>query len=396
MTATIVVTGPFDGPNFVDGIAVQENEYTVINSTKAILTFPGGMDDSITYKQILHGTDFGVTSDGRYTGTVTGFDAYDLNVPGTAWHVTGFDTPLHVVNTTASGGIPFAQVLISPNSWNYIGNGFEDNFAGSPFDDMFTGKAGNDTFKGFSGSDLFHGGLGADTLEGNQGSDSVFGGPGDDLIKGGGDADSLHGATGQDTIHGGADPDHIFGGDGADLLFGGGAGDFIRGGKSADVAVGGAGGDRIFGGAGADDLRGGVGVDTLYGGGGGDHLSGGVSSDVLFGGSGADVIAGGRAADFIDGGPGNDILSGNVTGSRTPDHAFDAFIFDAKFGHDVITDFEVDYDTISFTGGITQADVTVTDVGPDVNISVDFHGTQSILVLGVAHHFDPSVDIFYS
>ena len=67
-----------------------------------------------------------------------------------------------------------------------------------------------------------------------------------------------------------------------------------------------------------------------------------------------------------------------------------------EFGHDVITDFHIGFDTIAFAGGIDESDVTVKTKGDDVKIVVSFLGTQSILVKGVADQFDPDIDIVYA
>jgi Ca2+-binding RTX toxin-like protein len=395
MTATIEVSGPFDGPNFVDGMAQQNAEYKVINSTTAVLIFKGGLDQTVTYTQVLHGTGFGVTDDGRYTGTVTGFDAYDLNLPNTSWHVTGYNAPLNIVNTNVSGDVPFPALLASPIDWKYDGSAFADVFIGGPFGDVLIGHHGNDEFTGLGGDDTIRGGRGRDTLSGNQGADTIYGGAGRDKIFGGTDADVLHGGRAGDIIRGGADGDQIFGDLGADHLFGGAGADSIWGGGSADFIRGGAGGDTIYGGRDTDVLRGDNGVDSLHGGRGGDFIYGGNATDKLFGGRGGDVVAGGSGDDFIVGGKGNDILSGNKTGNVAPDGSFDTFVFAARFGHDVITDFEIGFDTIVLAG-IKESDVTVTDIGNNVLIGVDVaNETQTILVKGVAAQFDPNVDILF-
>ena len=126
--AKIVVSGPFDGPNFVDGLSKQTHDYQVINSKKAVLhTFVGGMDPSITYTMTLHGKGFGVDSNGRFTGIVEGFDAVDNSQSNTSWTVTGYNTPLDVVNTNATA-VSFVGLLVSPVEWYYIASQYDYNF----------------------------------------------------------------------------------------------------------------------------------------------------------------------------------------------------------------------------------------------------------------------------
>ena len=64
------------------------------------------------------------------------------------------------------------------------------------------------------------------------------------------------------------------------------------------------------------------GNDTILGDGGNDDLSGS---------GGADILKGGAGKDTLNGGNGNDRLSGNKGDDR--------FVFEDKFGKDVITDF---------------------------------------------------------
>jgi hypothetical protein len=78
---------------------------------------------------------------------------------------------------------------------------------------------------------------------------------------------------------------------------------------------------------------------------------------------------------------------------RLADDADDTFIFEAAFGADVITDFEIGFDGIVLAAGITAGDVTTRVTGDDVVVEVDFLGPQTITVLGAADLFDPGIDI---
>lgn len=412
--AKIVVSGPFNGPNFVDGLSKQKNNYTVLNSTTAILQppFPGGMEPGITYTMILHGTGFGVDSNGRFTGIVTGFDAIDNSQANTSWTVTGYNTPLDIVNTNATA-VDFVGLLVSAVQWKYIGNEYDDNFIGGPFVDILKGNDGNDTFQGLGGDDLLEGGKGVDTLNGDEGNDTIKGGKqadtinggtGDDLIKGNNGDDTIHGSEGVDTIFGGSGNDTIFGdeggdninaGDGDDHVEGGAGADLIKGGDGDDILLGGLEGDSIFGGDGNDYIEGGAGVDDLHGGKGRDTILGGDDTDQLFGNKGKDILEGGAASDYLTGGPGDDILSGNISGTPTPDEGFDAYFFKGKFGNDIITDYEIGYDQIVLQG-FRKKNVTVVEGAVDVTVIVNHKGTQTILVENVAGQFDAKADLVFA
>jgi Ca2+-binding RTX toxin-like protein len=431
----IKITGAFDGPDFVKGLADQTAQYTIVNSTTATLTFVGGFDPTTTYTQTLTGTGFGVTEDGRFTGTVTGFVGVNENL-GSYWTFSNLDVPLNIVSTTASGGLSFLDLLVSPTTYDFIGDSFDDVFLLGSFDDVAKGRGGDDSFDGLSGKDTLFGNGGDDSLSGDPGDDTLYGGKGADSVLGDDGADTLRGQEGDDTIAGGGDDDDIFGDDGRDGLSGEGGSDTIRGGDDRDAIDGGTGADLIYGGKGGDQIDGGLhgdtlkggkgddalnagpvdddagdnmfggtgddvltgqeGVDLLKGGKGADSLSGGNNLDKLDGGEGDDVLAGGGSSDQIVGGRGNDSLSGDETGAVVYDNGLDTFLFFGEFGNDIVTDFHIGFDTIAFTGGIDESDVTVKIKGDDVKIVVEHLGKQSILVKGVADQFDPDIDIFYA
>ena len=413
MVATVKVTGPFDGPNFVKGLADQGGSYKVINSHKAVLEFDGGINSSVHYKQVLKGHDFGTTADGRLTGVVTSFKGIDLSQPDTYWVFTGLSTLLDVTNTNVSGNVSFVDLLISPLQYKYIGNQYDDTFATGPYDDVLKGKGGDDSFTGLSGDDRIYGGSGDDTLSGDDGADMLTGGDGNDTLSGGFGADVLVGKSGNDTENGGTGADELSGNGGNDILYGDEDGDLIKGGNHADMLYGGAGddtvkggkgddsidggeqGDILFGNHGDDVIAGGIGDDWLHGNKGRDSLFGGDDIDKLFGGNGNDVLAGGAGSDFLEGGKGDDTLSGNVAGANVPDGSFNSFIFNGEFGHDVITDFQIGFDTIDIGGGIEKQDVTLKEDGADAVLVVHYHGKQTITIEGVAGQFHVDSDVIF-
>ena len=143
MATRIKVTGAFDGPDFVRGLAVQTAEYTIVSSTEATLTFAGGFHPTTTYTQTLTGTGFGVTEDGRYTGTVTGFVGVNENT-GSYWTFSNLDAPLNIMNTTVSAGLSFLDLLVSPSKWHFVGDSFDDVFIFGSFDDKGEGRRGDE------------------------------------------------------------------------------------------------------------------------------------------------------------------------------------------------------------------------------------------------------------
>jgi Ca2+-binding RTX toxin-like protein len=105
----------------------------------------------------------------------------------------------------------------------------------------------------------------------------------------------------------------------------------------------------LFGGSGKDTLNGGAGDDILQGDKGHDILNGGKGKDKLLGGAGNDVIDGGLGDDFIYGGAGKNIL----TGGKGADTFYFNEISDQKL--DIITDFEIGVDKISFEKSLGTA-----------------------------------------
>ena len=136
------------------------------------------------------------------------------------------------------------------------------------------------------------------------------------------------------------------------------AGETLTGGNSSADTIIAQGGNDIVNGNGMNDfVLGNKGADTLNGGDGNDTLYGGVGNDILNGGNGDDRLYGDKHDDQLTGGAGADV-----------------FGFKAKFGHDVITDFELGIDTVEFRSGVfasfsalsaamvqSGADVVITD-----------------------------------
>lgn len=391
--ARIIREGDFGGPNFVRGLALQQDNIAVVSETVATLgPFDGGVDTTSSVTMVIFGSGFGTTDDGRYTGRVSSFIATD-NL-GNNWHVTDYGPTLNTLGTAVIENT-FVDNLVGPTQWNYFGNDTPDVFIGAPFADQLRGFGGNDSFEGLGGDDFIWGGKGQDDLNGQQGDDTIYGGAGKDQITGGKGVDQIFGQKGHDTIRGGDGGDVIRGGAGDDEIRGNSGSDTLMGGKGADQIFGGLGEDEIRGHAGNDRLFGQNGTDTIYGGRDDDYIDGGNGSDFVLGGNGNDIVQGGTAGDFIIGGHGDDTLSGNTADTVTYDTQPDTFLFKGCFGSDTITDFEIGWDAI-FMLGFDPTDVKVITVGSDVRITADAaDGPQTILVQGVADTFNEDSDIAF-
>jgi len=148
--------------------------------------------------------------------------------------------------------------------------------------------------------------------------------PNNDIFNGTAGADQVNGLAGSDILYGKAGNDVIDGGDGNDIVYGGNDNDLLRGGNGSD---------RLYGDAGNDELLGGDGNDILYGGDGNDILNGGVGSDQLYGNAGIDT-----------------------------------FVLALGVGQDLINGFEDGTDKIRLDGGLTFADLKITQSGANTLI----------------------------
>ncbi|MEL6206947.1 MAG: calcium-binding protein, partial [Pseudomonadota bacterium] len=200
------------------------------------------------------------------------------------------------------------------------------------------GTEGADSLTGQSEAEIFYGLQEADTIDGAGGNDYAEGGSGSDEIFGRAGDDTLRGGAAGDMVDGGGGKDRLNGGQGYDTLIGGLGNDTLRGEKGKDTLEGGDGRDVLYGGRKADLLLGGNHRDTLRGQQGDDTLEGGQYGDWLYGDQGKDILRGGSGRDQLDGGTWRDELTGGA--------GEDKFIFRAGYGHDTITDFEDDTDTV--------------------------------------------------
>ncbi len=190
-------------------------------------------------------------------------------------------------------------------------------------------------------------------------------------------------------VHGGHDPDHqghqgdsdplIAGTDEGEQLFGTDEDDRINGFGGDDWIAGGLGDDLIWGSYGDDSLRGDDdnssegGNDMVYGGPGNDLIYGHAGDDRLLGATEDDIIAGGEGDDLLRGDLGYDILTG--------DEGRDTFVLVPGEGTDIITDLELEFDSIVLYAGITTEDISIDPI--DNNTALGFNNETLAIVSGI-------------
>ncbi|NVO24333.1 hypothetical protein [Donghicola mangrovi] len=282
----------------------------------------------------------------------SGSSVYSVTYPVGLQH----ESKLYSENLIALGTDPLAGFFKGDRV--IMGNGIDadgDNVeaTGTDKDDPSADDKGSRALTGTNGTDYIIGREGNDALLGRGGADLLSGGKGKDTLKGGDGADRLDGGSSNDQLWGEGGNDRLWGGDGNDRISGGGGN---------DSAAGGDGKDQLYGGTGKDVLKGGAGADKLYGGDGNDALGGEGGADLLFGNRGNDILRGGDYRDTLVGGEGNDTLVGD-TGP-------DVFVFSAGDGRDVIRDFELGMDRLSFDG-LKARDLHLSYSGDDTVIRAD-------------------------
>ena len=170
--------------------------------------------------------------------------------------------------------------------------------------------------------------------------------------------------TGRNTLKLLGGDDTVTGGSGADTIDAGTGNDLIENSRGNDVVRGGLGDDQLLDGhlplSGDDKLYGDIGNDTVVGGDGDDKLYGGAGDDLMRGGTGDDLMNGGKGRDTQDGGPGSDV-----------------FVFTSSDGADLITWFELAFDTLR----IAAASVRISEVDGDAVLKF---GTTTITLESIA------------
>ena len=165
----------------------------------------------------------------------------------------------------------------------------------------------------------------------------------------------------------------IAGTDEDDDLFGTDRDDRINGFGGEDRIDGGLGNDLIWGGQGNDLLKGEGGDDMVYGGPGNDLIYGNAGNDRLFGGTENDIITGGEGDDLLRGSLGYDLLTGN--------EGSDSFVLASGEGTDIITDLELEFDTIVLYAGVTTENISIDQI--DDNTALGFNNETLAILIGI-------------
>ena len=323
-------------------------------------------------------------------------------VAGTASGGSGLDTLLGIEDLRGSA---FADVLIGNALGNYIeGGAGNDRMDGGPGGDYLDGGAGTDLLDYASAGAGVSANLASGTVSGGAGIDTVLGfeelrGSGfDDALRGNALNNYITGAAGNDYLAGAAGNDRLEGGPGDDYLDGGADSDMLDY-TSAGAAVtvnlsaggtsGAAGNDTVLG---IEDLRGGGSDDALTGNALNNYVDGSGGNDYLAGGVGDDYLDAGVGDDYLVGGAGADILVGKA--------GKDTFVLRQGDGGnsialaDVLTDYQDGTDSIGLGGGLTYADLVITQGnGSHVNDAVIQRSSGEYLAI-VQNVNAPMLDLF--
>ncbi|WP_323796380.1 SBBP repeat-containing protein [Nisaea sp.] len=228
----------------------------------------------------------------------------------------------------------------------------------------------NIEFAAIVGNASVTGGAGQNYVVGDDAVQFISLGAEDDTLAGGGGNDTVGSSWGEDVVYGNQGQDSLFGGGGMDTLYGGQDADTVRGDNDADVLYGNKGGDTLSGGENEDTLFGGRNSDIVYGNQGADLVAGNTGNDQLYGGQDNDSLSGGAGDDLLAGNKGDDTLNGG--------DGADTFVYDFGGGDDVVTDYEVGADALSFTDGLSY---TATESGGSTVLTLSDGGT--LILIGV-------------
>ncbi|WP_071517079.1 calcium-binding protein [Geitlerinema sp. PCC 9228] len=174
--------------------------------------------------------------------------------------------------------------------------------------------------------------------------------------------DAIAAMRGNDTLYGNGGNDTLFGNGGDDVLYGNEHGDWLFGGRDRDWLYGEGGSDVLIGNFGEDTLAGGEAGDWLFGNQGNDSLAGDTGGDILFGGRDGDILLGGDGDDWLSGDLGDDTLVGGEGSDR--------FRLFAGSGEDIVTDFADKEDMFLLDGGLTFAQLRISQQGNTTAIEI--------------------------
>jgi Ca2+-binding RTX toxin-like protein len=340
-----------------------------------------------------------------------------------------------IINDVVNGWGGDDSIWAGTGNDEISGDSGHDRLGGDDGDDRIAGGFGNDQLWGGRGNDVMSGGAGTDIIDGGDGADTVFylGNFKDLTIKensaGFTVTSAEHGTDRLSNVERIATNDGVYefndatgkwdkiseanqrlmltstleteNGDSGNNTFQASVGTISQ--PSLDLIFGGAGNDKYefkgnFQGQGVNNVHG---LVYAYGGTGDDIITVGISTDRLvqnpsgtfrfFGEAGKDTLAGGAGADLIDGGSGDDKVNGGMgNDTLVGGRGYDVFQFNnsvasgasgaVRSGNDVITDFDADYDTLSFTNTVNLS-LTETDNGLLVTATFKADGTVAGTVL---------------
>lgn len=324
---------------------------------------------------------------------------------------TMFEDSLHYAQPFR---VPLAEALISSLHTVGAGAGY-GGVLGSDNDDVLGGTRGADNLIGGQGDDIYLFNHRGDRIieAAGEGTDLVFAYDDCSLRKHGQALENLT-LAGEGDLNGtGNRRDNVIAGnDGDNTLKGALGNDVLLGGDGNDTFADWRGANQFFGGAGNDTYiidhkrnrlieEEGEGVDTVIAsvsftlrfhsqhienltltGTGHINGTGNGLDNVLTGNAGDNHLDGAWGDDRIDGGAGNDTLIGHLGDDvLTGGAGQDVFRFAPGTGHDRITDFDLAEDRLAFGGGLTSADLAITQVGADTRVEAG--DTQSVLLEGV-------------
>jgi Ca2+-binding RTX toxin-like protein len=303
----------------------------------------------------------------------------------------------------------YATPNITPPTATWTGNSSNNTKTGGTDTtvDVFYGEGGDDTLIGYAGNDWLYGGMGADYLSGGDHADTLVGGLGNDTMYGGSGNDVflLEGASSVDSFYGGSELDIIYikNSPGWTIF------NAIQIGYMQDIEV-------IWDASpyetylyafGNLDLRtvalieidgitGSANADTIYGRHSTDINGNNLHGLLIKGEGGNDIIFGSTVSDTIEGGTGNDQLHGlGGNDFLTGDDGNDIFIFGNDDGLDFVNDFQDGLDRLSFVGTTASefSDLSIVDVGSDVEISID---STTVTLLGVSSAALSDLDFLFA
>ena len=368
----------------------------------------------------------------NYTGAAS---AVNVDLSSSQAIDDGFGYVDTFVSIENISGSQFSDILIGDSSINVInGNGGDDTINAGAGNDVIDGGDGDDIIDGGDGDDVISGGRGLNVLNGGLGNDTLTGGLDEDLFFSSPGADSFNGSSGfntldysfaasgivldlsaktasndgdgsSDTIENirniiGSGFDDVMVTDRGTTNFFGGAGDdvFIPKEEGFDLFDGGDGTDEVnysnafegievnlaqeiaskdgkpgqFSGVpGVDTL---ISIEDIVGSNYHDIIHGSDVDNEITGGNGNDTITTSLGNDILIGGTGNDDLQGG--------DGDDEYIFNAGDGQDTITDTDGADDFIRLGPGIVAADLTLTDIGNDLEITFAGNPTDKITIIG--------------